>query len=297
MLILVALLAGDEARGFEKPVFPLKAMVYILPHRKCSDYWQRKYGDRIYYYVYGNLLKDRSAIEEDFRIISSIYRMVIIVVPADDTENYFRNIRVINQVALESDLKVIYAIFPKEKYGREDTYLEPGSPMYNLVLKDMDYFSSLRSSFRVAVWYGWRYRNNGGDITAFYYSLPLRLRRWYAVWLDEGYTGAGWEAIRSGLPQDVLIITELYDRDLIDKYCGLFPRQMVVTGYSGASSLREWKNGMERLLSGCKTNMVGVWIFYDKNDGSGENCSALINGALTDFYWNPVIPFLFKRNF
>ena len=46
-----------------------KSIVYILPYEKCSDYRAETYGDRIYYYVYGNLSQDRHSIEKDFEII------------------------------------------------------------------------------------------------------------------------------------------------------------------------------------------------------------------------------------
>ena len=41
-----------------------KAIVYILPYEKCSDYWASVYVDRIYYYVYGNVTEDRTAIKK-----------------------------------------------------------------------------------------------------------------------------------------------------------------------------------------------------------------------------------------
>jgi len=69
-----------------------KAIVYILPYEKCNDYWAKTYGDRIYYYVYGNVSEDRNLIDKDFGTISSIYDMVIIGIPADDTQQYLENI-------------------------------------------------------------------------------------------------------------------------------------------------------------------------------------------------------------
>ncbi len=295
VLVLVALTLFPASARKHPPeqgtatYFPLKSIVYILPYEICSDYWFRKYGDRIYYYVYGNLSQDKWAIEEDFQIISSIYRFVIIVLPAEDSKLYFKNLNVINQTADEFGLRVIYAIFPKEKYGREDRYLDPGSKMHKLVLRDMKYLLSLNATYKVAIWYGWEYRDNAEDIVNFYFSLPEGMRPGYAIWLDEGYTESAEETYELGLPENVLVITELYSKNLIKKYSGLYPNQMVVTGYSGASSLKEWRNGIESLLFPCKTWKVGIWIFYDIGDGNGEKDAAFIDGGLSDFLFNPII--------
>jgi len=268
-----------------------RSIVYILPYEKCSDYWAKTYGDRIYYYVYGNLSQDRHSIEKDFEIISTIYSRVIVVIPAEDTSLYFKNLMVVNNVAEESGLEVLYAMFPNEKYGREDTYLEEGSKMYDLVVQDMQYLASMNATYKIAVWYGWTYRCNALDIVNFYHSLPSSLKNKYAVWLDEEYVERVRDVYLHGLPYDVLFITEAYDKGEVESYSCLYYNQMLVTGYEGAKSLQEWRENIENLLSVCRTSNVGIWIFYDIRDGSGEEDAAFIDGNLTDFNFSFNVPF------
>jgi len=260
-----------------------RSIVYILPYEKCSDYWAETYGDRIYYYVHGNLSQDKHSIEKDFEIISSIYGRVIVIIPAEDTSLYFKNLMVVNNVAEEYGLEALYAIFPNEKYGREDTYLEEGSEMHDLVVQDMQYLASMNATYKIAVWYGWTYRCNASDIVNFYYSLPNSLKDKYAVWLDEQYVEKVRDVYLHGLPYSVLFITEAYDKEEVASYSCLYYNQMLVTGYEGAKSLQEWRENIENLLSVCRTNNVGIWIFYDIDDGSGEEDAAFIDGNLTDF--------------
>ncbi len=263
-----------------------KSIVYILPHERCSDYWTRTYGDRIYYYAYENISADRKFIEKDFEIISGIYDRVIVVVPAEDSQLYFNNMKIIDEIATEMGLQTIYAIFPGEKYGREDSYLEAGSEMHNLVIGDMQYLSSLTSTYKVAIWYGWTYRCNAEDIADFYLSIPDNLKEKYAVWLDEEYAERVRDVYLYGLPTTVLFITEAYDVEEIKSYSCLYYNQMLVTGYEGASSLQEWSNNINEMLSFCKCKNVGIWIFYDIGDGAGEEYAAFIDGKLSDFNWN-----------
>ncbi len=267
-----------------------KSIVYILPYEKCSDYWTKTYGDRIYYYVYGNLSQDKHSIEKDFKIISAIYSRVIVVIPAEDTPLYFKNLKVVNDVAEEFSLGVLYAIFPNEKYGREDTYLENGSKMHNLVIQDMQYLSSMNATYKIAVWYGWTYRCDSADIVNFYNTLSENLRDRYAVWLDEEYVERVRDVYLHGLPYDVLFITEAYDKKEVASYSYLYSNQMLVTGYEGAESLQEWRENIENLLSVCKTDDVGIWIFYDIGDGSGEEDAAFIDGKLADFNFSFNVP-------
>ncbi len=268
-----------------------KAIVYILPYEKCNDYWAKTYGDRIYYYVYGNLSEDRDAIDKDFSIISDIYDTVIVIIPADDTQQYFKNLAVVNEIASKNGLRVIYAIFPKSKYGAEDTYLQNGSKMNLLVIQDMQFLASLNATYKVAVWYGWTYRCNALDIVHFYNILPENLKEKYAVWLDEEYVEKIWNVYVYGLPYNVLFITELYSKEKIALYSCLYYNQMVITGYEAAHSLQEWKENIEDMLSVCKCGKVGIWIFYDIGDGAGEEYAAFINGGLSDFNHSYEIPF------
>ena len=268
-----------------------KAIIYILPYENCNDYWTKTYGDRIYYYVYGNVSEDRKAIEKDFSIIATIYNTVILIIPADDTHLYFKNMATMDEIACHYGLKTIYAIFPGEKYGREDSYIENGTEMHSLVIKDMEYLTSLNSTYKVAVWYGWNYRCDARDIVKFYDSLPSLIKSKYAVWLDEEYAEKVKDVYSYGLPSDVLFITEAYDKEEIQTYSCLYYNQMVVTGYEGAKSLQEWRENIEEMLSVCKSKNIGIWIFYDIGDGAGEEYAAFIDGELANFNFSYNVPF------
>ena len=87
----------------------VRAIAYILPSGSCVPLWREKYGDRIYFYAYANLSEFRKFIESDFRAISLVYNTVIIVIPADDTELYFSNLKLIDAIAIEAGLKVMWA--------------------------------------------------------------------------------------------------------------------------------------------------------------------------------------------
>ncbi|RLF41249.1 MAG: hypothetical protein DRN12_03590 [Thermoplasmata archaeon] len=263
-----------------------KDLVYILPYEICRDYWYKTYGDRIYYYVYENLSDDQNYINRDFNYISSFYDKIIVVIPADDTLQFLLNLKIIDSLAGRNNLKVIYAIFPKEKYGREDTYLDNNSEMHGLVLQNLEFLNNLSNTSKIAVWYGWSYRCNPKDIVDFYYSLPSEIREKYAIWLDEEYTTRLTKLYEEGLPKDTLVITEAYSRNLIDEISDRYVNQLLITGYEDATSVDDWRTHIEELLSICKTNRVGIWIYYDKNDGSGENYTAYINNRLTGFCKN-----------
>lgn len=286
LIISPGLTWGSIAAGNCNNKFVEKDLVYILPYNVCSDYWAKTYGDRIYYYVYGNLSKDQEYIDEDFRRITCFYDKVIIVIPADDTSQFFSNIHIIDRLAGENNLKVIYAVFPNDKYGKEDTYLDDKSKMHDLVIQDMEFLGSLSNTSKVAVWYGWSYRCNTRDITNFYFSLPENLRDVYAIWLDEEYARRVTDVYGEGLPENVLVITEAYSKNLIKQVSGIYLNQLLVTGYEGAVSIEDWHTHIEELLSFCKTNKIGIWIYCDKNDGSGEEYTACINGKLIDFCKN-----------
>lgn len=244
----------------------IRGIVYILPSKYCSPLWRDVYGDRIYFYVYANLSRYRDGIEWDFKLISRVYNLVVIVVPADDTDLYRYNLALIDSIARRHSLRITWAIFPKSKYGREDTYLDPGTPMHRLILNVMQYLANLSSTYHIAIWYGWSYRQNGReDIWRFYNSLPQRLRDLYAVWVDRPYIESIID-INISIP----IYTEIYDPNLIPKYTGLFRKQILVTGYQ-THNISEWIETIGRYIELSKTKDIVIWIYYDINDGHGEH--------------------------
>ena len=254
-----------------------RGIVYILPSEACTSTWAEKYGDRIYFYVYANLSNYEEEIGRDFSAIREFYDTVIIVIPAEDTQLFYHNLAVVDRVARRCSLRLMWAIFPKWKYGAEEDYLEPGTAMNKLVVGLMEYLSSLDSTWKIAVWYGWKNRLNHEDIVNFYNSLPDDLKKFYAAWIDEGYAPV-LDGL-SGENPEFLVVTELYDPEYIIKYSGKLPWQMVITGFYGAHSPEEWLNGICGKLSLIKNPLaVGIWIFYDRGDGHGEEYGAYFPG-------------------
>ena len=251
----------------------VKAVVYILPSRACTPLWRERYGDRIYFYAHANLSEYRGVMEEDFEAISLVYNTVIIVVPADDTPLYFSNLKVVDELASRHGLRVLWAIFPKWKYGAEEDYLEPGTRMNRLVLQVMDYLSKLNSTWKIAVWYGWRHRASASDLLSFYSTLPRELKPLYAAWIDQPYV----EVVRALAEHNppFLVVTELYTEEVLVTHSGILQGQLVVTGYQGAGSPEEWLCGIARKLGLVRGGEgIGIWVFYDIGDGHGESYSA-----------------------
>ncbi len=253
----------------------LRGMVYILPSGACTDVWERRYGDRIYFYVHANLSDYRDMIERDFSVISEYYDTVIVILPADDTKLFLHNLKVISDIASEHSLRVLWGIFPKGKYGVEESYLRSGTKMNGLVIELMDYLSSLDSTWKVAVWYGWEGRQDYREILHFYHNLLEDLKERYAVWLDEEYASV-LDGLATAEP-GFFVVTELYSGEEIEKYSGRLGRQVVITGYEAGSAV-DWLEGICPLLRSIRTAYVGIWMFYDRGDGSGESYGAYFPG-------------------
>jgi hypothetical protein len=270
----------------------VRAIAYILPSRASTPAWRERYGDRIYFYVYANLSEYAGLIDEDFAAISKVYNTVIVVVPADDAARFRANLALLDSIARKRGLRILWAVFPKWKYGREEDYLAPGTPMNRLVLDVMRYLAGLNSTWKVAVWYGWSNRANADDVVSFYESLPGDLKPLYACWLDQPYAEVARGLAQKGV--DFLVVTELYSEAAISAYSGLLKRQMVVTGYYGARSPEEWLSGISRKISLIRGvgRYLGIWIFYDINDGHGEEYAAYRPewGAVPDPYTLEVKP-------
>ncbi|MFZ8855339.1 MAG: hypothetical protein ACO2OQ_04165 [Thermofilaceae archaeon] len=227
-------------------VYIPRAIVYILPSRACTPVWRERYGDRIYFYAYANVSEYRGAVEENFEAISLVYNTVVVVVPAEDTPLYFSNLRVVDELASRHGLRVMWALLPRWKYGPEEDYLKPGTRMNQLVLQVMSFLSGLNSTWRIAMWYGWEHRANASDLLSFYSALPDPLKPLYAAWIDQPYA----EVVRdlAGRNPPFLVVTELYSEEALIRYSGLLQRQLVVTGYQGASGPEEWLRGVTRKL-------------------------------------------------
>lgn len=262
-------------------VEPLRPIVYILPSSLCSPYWSNRYGDRIFFYVHDDLKSQpyHDAIESDFAILKSVYNTVILVLPADDTARYLGNLETIDALAAAHDLWVLWAVFPNEKYGREESYLTPGTPMNRLVTGTLQAMNALPRTWKTAVWYGWPGRTNPRDITAFRSRLTALSAERYAPWFDEEY-GPLMGGLAPLVEKNMLVITEWYQLRGLKALCGLFPLQLVVTGYWGARDGTDWYNHMEPLVALVKNarKLLGIWIFYDHNDGAGEEIGVYFPG-------------------
>ncbi len=251
----------------------IRGIVYILPYNICSAYWHDHYGDRIYFYVYENLSKHIIYINKDFSIISNYYNNVIIIIPAENTTLFYYNLRVVSCISRKYNLTVLWAIFPKWKFGSERDYLKKGTMLNKVVINLMNYLVSLNNTYKVALWYGWTDNDSIDEIFGFYNMLSPRLKKIYAIWIDQPYVSIVKELSR--YEPRFLVITELYDTDIIKKYSGLVPHQMIVTGYSGASSKEQWLTVIcKKILLAKNVNNFGIWIYYDINDGMGERYAA-----------------------
>lgn len=264
---------------------PYAGIVYILPSGVSSPHWQRSFGDRIYFYVKSDLRSYETHLRRDLALISSRYNFVILVVPLSDSPLFRRNARLLDDIASSSGMGVLYAIFPKADYGPEEDYLKPGSRVNEVLVSTMRFLSKLSSTVGVAVWYGWRDRGmDPEELRRFYSSLPEDVRSSIWLWLDEGFVE---EVLNSGIIEaadhlNLTLITELYSPSMLASYCDLAKKQMIVTGYWNASSSDEWLNGMRRKLELVRGSgkILGVWIFWDENDGFGEAYRAYIGGEL-----------------
>ena len=268
-------------------------IVYILPHGASTPYWNMVFGDRIYFYAYSNITHYREYILSDLEVIAQKYRFIILILPLEDTDLFYYNLRQMDAWAAEKKLRILYSFFPKWKYGPEEDYLKVGSTKYNLMVKNMRFLTNLTSTLAIAIWYGWSHKlMNVEEIRCFYYSLPESLRRKYYVWIDEPFIE---EAVEAGLANlanelDLTVVTELYSPLKLALYGAVFKRQIVVTGLCNIRTSDEWSALMRKKLSyilastdnSLQYRRLGVWIYWDENDGSNEKYRAYIGNNLSN---------------
>jgi hypothetical protein len=280
------------------PIHPYDSgIVYILPSRASTPFWLERYGYRDAFYSHANLSDYKTDILSDLLIISQRYRFIIHILPLDDTTLYYYNIRLMDSMAAQTHLRIFYAFFPKWKYGAEWNYLTIGSQAHSKMIYDMQYVENLNSTSAIAIWYGWRdHASEVSELRWFYEALPPGLKQRYWIWVDQPFNEG---LLKAGLPEfanqfNIGVVTELYDPELLSTRGMIFSRQMVVTGVNGASSTSQWLVTISKrlyqlshmiLLEAFEPRRLGVWIFWDENDGVGEKFSAYINGALM----NPVL--------
>lgn len=121
-------------------------IMYILPSKASSDYWARSYGDRIFFYAYANLTEYAELIRNDWKIIADNYSYVGIMIPGEDTSLFYQNLALLNSIANETELQILWIILPKWKYGLEAEYLIQGTKMNELVINLMGYLANLSST-------------------------------------------------------------------------------------------------------------------------------------------------------
>ncbi len=280
-ILLVSIVGSDYSYSIDPSI---KGIVYILPSKYCSSYWRDTYGDRIYFYVYANLTEYADGLDYDFSLISQGYNLVVVVIPADDTEQYYSNLELVDSIAGKYGLEITWALFPKSKYGSEDTYLDPGTPMHNLVVSVMEYLVGLDNTHHVAVWYGWSYRQDiTSDLWIFYNSLPDSVKPYYAVWLDQPYLDLVY-----GINISVPVYTEIYNPDLIPAYTGVVEKQILVTGYQ-SHNITEWIERVHNYIESSNTEDIVIWIYYDLGDGHGEYYYAYKPGTGLGDPWSKTV--------
>jgi len=268
-------------------------IMYILPSKASSDYWAKTYGDRIFFYAYANLTEYVELIRNDWKIIADNYSYVGIMIPGEDTPLFYQNLAILNSIANETRLQILWVILPKWKYGREAEYLIYGTKMNELVIKLMNYLANLSSTKQIAVWYGWEDHVYPKEIETFYKRLPDNLKSLYAVWVDQPFIKQMVEKEAGKILNslNLTVITEFYDDETLRKYGCTFRKQVIVTGYYAASDVDQWLEAVRKRLlklhcpAQPKQKLL-VWIFWDVNDGQGELFRAYINGKLS----NPLKP-------
>jgi len=269
-------------------------IVYMLPSEASTPYWMETYGDRTAFYIYSNVSLYKNEILKDFDAISRYYRFIVRILPIDDTAFFYYNLRLMDSWAAEKSLKVLYAFFPKSKYGPQESYLVAGTTVHERLIHDMQFVENLSATTAVAVWYGWEgIHLNVQEVEDFYNSLSQDLRRLYCVWLDGSFAE---DAAAAGLskvvdPLNITVVTELYSVDFLSQYGFAFKRQIIVSGSSGDQSINEWQDAMtEKLnlvraspdLSNYSLRRLVVWTFWDRDDGSDEEYTAYLNGTLSN---------------
>jgi len=294
---VVAILEGSRLQPeFSRPVFyPYDTgIVYMLPSGAASPFWMQNYGDRTEFYIHSNITLQSRAILNDLEVISKKYQFVVRVLPLDDSAFFYYDLRVFDSWVAAKGLKVLYAFFPKSKYGPERAYLNSGSTVNSRLIHDMLYVDNLTSTAEIAVWYGWAdVHVNVTAIRNFYDSLPSLLKIKYSVWLDGSFVA---DAVKAGFAafadsHNLTVTTELYSQGYLAQFGYAFKRQIIVSGVSGAASISDWATKMSANLDSLRPpsnyteydlRRLAVWIFWDRNDGSGERYTAYLNGTLVN---------------
>ncbi len=273
-------------------------IVYTLPSNASSPYWQRKYGDRIYFYVYANLSNYINYIDNDFRVIKDRYKFIILIIPLEDTSLFYYNIRLMDSLASKYGLKILYGIFPKCKFGDEWDYLYNWTSANEVMKQDMRFFSELPSTMGVGIWYGWESRSpDPYEIRSFYLDLPEDIRYFYMVWLDQPFIAS---VTDSGLPNvvnplNITVVTEMYDEYVIALYGDSYRRQIIVSGVWDAENTSVWREEIRSkisyLLPPSKDiifRRLAIWIYSDVNDGFNEKYRAYINRELANPFFEDI---------
>ncbi|WP_449462675.1 hypothetical protein PQ610_00930 [Tardisphaera miroshnichenkoae] len=284
----------------------IDGIVYILPSHNSTPYWAKTYGDRIWFYVYANLSLYRKAISADFATIRSAgYDFVVIFIPLADQSYpyYYRNLALLNELASENGLKVMWTVLPKSLFGPEWTYLNPGSEVHAKLIEALTYMANLNSTYKLAVWYGWSPSSvplgswaNVTVVQAYLRSLPQEVTSKYVVWIDQPYdeyvNNSGVAELLNEL--NVPVVTEEYCSSCISRWYDAFNEQYLTTGVWDAPSAQAYHAKFGGLVSsiagrplprGLEPRILITWIYWDVNDGSGELYRALTPTGLA----NPLV--------
>lgn len=266
-------------------------IVYILPSGASTPYWKQTCGIRECFYAYANVSDYESEIVSDLAVITERYRFLILILTMDDGPQFYYNLKKMDSWAMEQRLKIFYTVNPKWAFGPEEEYLNIGSAVYRVLVKNYEFLANLSSTFAVSTGYGWPGRAFvPAEIERFYESLPTELKMKYVLWLDQSYVlqakNVGFPPVASRM--NITVVTELYYPDYVALLGSLFEKQIVVSGYYNASSAAEWRRGIERKIdrilvpatAKVEDRRLGIWMFWDVDDGNGELYRTYINGTL-----------------
>lgn len=283
----------DLTKGLGQFSHSNSGIVYMLPHGDSSPRWHNKYGGRIQFYAHAKLDNYRESMLSDFEEIGQDYSYIILPIPLNDTDRYYQNLENVSKWAQNKNIEVLYTFHPKWKFGKEPNYLHQDTKAFEAMIKVMRLLAEFDSTKGIATWYGWPGREfYESEIETFYDSLPEKVRKKYYLWLDQAYVE---QAVEDSFPKiaddlDMRVITELYSNLSLALYGDRFDEQIIVSGYYGEESVEDWQEKIRRRLSfvlknrerDTKPKGLGVWTFWDVNDGFGERYRAYINGELVN---------------
>lgn len=257
----------------------------------------------------------QDAIDNAFASVKSEgkYQGVMMILPLGDTSKYWNNIRLVYASAKAHGVGLQFALFPKWKFGNEWCYLyNEAAPSgcklatgttqalaYQKLLNLMKFVQNLGGACgaggynnQFAAWYGWgKFSPGYAALKRFWLSLPTSagtngcsLQASYLIWLDTSHTGNTdvqqlQDYVVKTLKKPLWVNTELYSATQIEQFADTYqPYQTVVSGFWGATTIRDWAQGMcATWKTAQEPTRLGVWTFSDRDISPFEQYRSYIN--------------------